>query len=165
MSRRERLLLVLGSVGALMLVVYPLAYRLTSEQGDAAAVTAPSVPPAARPTPTSRPTPRRIATPAPAQGVPWDATAEGHRGENGATFTYDCPPDGESGVIWGTDVYTDDSSVCTAGVHRGVITIEDGGPVRIMIRPGQVAYVGSVRNGISTQSFEWWAGSFEVMLP
>jgi hypothetical protein len=86
-----------------------------------------------------------------------------HRGANGSTFEYVCPPNGVLGDIWGTDIYTDDSSVCTAGVHRGVITRESGGPVAIVIRPGQAAYVGSTRNGVRTSSYAAWGGSYEVL--
>jgi hypothetical protein len=62
--------------------------------------------------------------------------------------------------VWGTDVYTDDSSVCTAAVHVGKITIDAGGPVEIEIRPGQDSYQGSQRNGITTLGYPRWDGSF-----
>jgi hypothetical protein len=106
------------------------------------------------------------ATPAPVeepfvpQAGPWDATAMDHRGADGQAFEYDCPADGSLGVVWGTNVYTDDSSVCTAAVHMGLITVEEGGTVRIVIRPGLGAYLGSERNGVTTQRWGEWDGSF-----
>jgi hypothetical protein len=66
----------------------------------------------------------------------------------------ECPP---------VDVYTDDSSVCTAGVHAGVITFKDGGPVTIEILAGQATYEGTERNGATTSAYGEWAGSFRVL--
>ena len=86
-----------------------------------------------------------------------------HRGLNGEQFEYECPVGGTLRFVWGTDVYTDDSSVCTAGVHVGVITLESGGTVTIEIRPGQDAYVASERNGVTTLDYPAWGGSFVVI--
>ncbi|MGH8957914.1 MAG: LCCL domain-containing protein [Acidimicrobiia bacterium] len=81
---------------------------------------------------------------------------------NGQRFDYECPAGGEPDSAWGIDVYTDDSSVCTAAVHVGVITVDEGGTVTIEIRPGEDSYEGSTRNGITTFSYGVWAGSFVV---
>jgi hypothetical protein len=94
---------------------------------------------------------------------PWQANAVEHRTHNGLEFEYDCPPGGEPDTIWGTDIYTDDSSVCTAGVHVGVITLEEGGTVTIGIRPGAAEYLGSERNGIESSTYAAWDGSFVVI--
>lgn len=96
-------------------------------------------------------------------GGPWAAWAMEHRGANGQEFEYECPPQGTLGSVWGTVTYTDDSSVCTAAVHAGVITREAGGTVRIVIRPGLVAYAGSSRNGVTSEPWGWWDGSFEFV--
>jgi len=34
-----------------------------------------------------------------------------------------CPPNCEERSIWGTQNYTDDSSVCTAAAHEGLTTL------------------------------------------
>ncbi|MGZ8474813.1 MAG: LCCL domain-containing protein [Candidatus Limnocylindria bacterium] len=82
---------------------------------------------------------------------------------NGQEVDYVCPPGGTPGSSWGTDVYTDDSSVCTAAVHAGAITVEEGGIVTIEIRPGQDAYEASERNGIASRAWGLWGGSFVVV--
>ncbi len=64
--------------------------------------------------------------------------------------------------MWGTDVYTDDSSVCTAGVHAGKISLAEGGTVVIEMRAGEDAYTGSERNGVTTTDYAGWPGSFVV---
>jgi LCCL domain len=93
----------------------------------------------------------------------WRASASVHRGQNDEQFEYDCPPGGEPFNVWGDDIYTDDSSVCTAAVHAGVITLAEGGSVTIEIRPGEDEYESSDRNGISTFEYPAWGGSFVVI--
>lgn len=90
----------------------------------------------------------------------WRANAGSHRGEDGEQFDYVCPPGGAPATVWGTDVYTDDSSVCTAAVHAGLISLESGGTVTIEIRPGEDSYDGSERNGVTTSDYGEWGGSF-----
>jgi hypothetical protein len=72
-----------------------------------------------------------------------------------------CPPEGRSrGDVYGTDSYTDDSSVCIAAVHAGVITADRGGAVTIVIGEGRDRYEGTSRNGVQSQSFSKTSGSF-----
>ncbi len=76
-------------------------------------------------------------------------------------FTFSCPSGiGQTRSIWGTDVYTYDSSICTAAVHAGRISLQNGGIVTIQIRPGAGSYAGSSRNGISSNSYGAWGGSY-----
>ena len=85
------------------------------------------------------------------------------RGRDGERAVYDCPAGGTPGSVWGTEVYTDDSAACAAGVHAGVITVAEGGRVTIEIRQGENAYVGSTQNGIESLDWESWSGSFVVI--
>jgi hypothetical protein len=101
----------------------------------------------------------RVAAPS---GSDWSATATQLRGKNGSRFEYVCPADGVPGRIWGTDVYTDDTSVCTAAMHAGKITPAEGGTVTIEIRPAQDSYTGSTRNGVKSLDYGAWSGSFVV---
>jgi len=100
-----------------------------------------------------------FATPSPAADENgWSANAIKYRGRNGQHFAFACPAGGPpfavggdnfSGV-YGTDIYTDDSSVCLAAVHAGLIFLKAGGEVTIEIRPRADSYIGSTRNGITT---------------
>jgi hypothetical protein len=96
-------------------------------------------------------------------GSGWTAKAQAFRGQNGSRFLFTCPKYGTPSAVWGTDVYTDDSSVCTAAVHTGRITFAGGGTVTIEIRPGQSSYTGSTRNRVTTSSYPSWGGSFVVV--
>ena len=93
-------------------------------------------------------------------GKGWSADAQLFRGKNGQRFSYLCPANGTRGNVWGTNTYTDDSSVCTAAVNFGLITVAEGGTVTIEIRPGQPAYAASSRNGTTSQSYGSFTGSF-----
>jgi hypothetical protein len=108
-----------------------------------------------------QPTPQPTVTGAKPGGSGYGAQADSFRGRNGERFTFVCPPNGNpSGRLWGTDLYTDDSSVCTAAVHAGLITLKKGGTVTIEIRPGAASYKGSLRNGIESKDWGSHAGSF-----
>ena len=84
---------------------------------------------------------------------------------------YNAGPDGWSGdcsceavrtgPVWGTNPYTSDSAVCRAARHAGVIGA-GGGVVHVSPAPGQQSYAGSTRNGVKTDSYGPWSGSFRV---
>ncbi|MFQ3567423.1 MAG: pre-peptidase C-terminal domain-containing protein [Aggregatilineales bacterium] len=88
-------------------------------------------------------------------------TAQGIVGPAGTTVTVSCPADCTSGSIWGTDVYTDDSTVCRAAQHAGVIGAQ-GGTFNVTILDGQSVYTGSPRNGIESMSWGSWDRSFSI---
>lgn len=83
-----------------------------------------------------------------------------YRGQAGRRLTFECPPNGDLSTIWGTDVYTDDSAVCSAAVHAGLLTTAAGGRVTVEIRPGQDHYAGSTRNGVTSLDYAAWQGSY-----
>ncbi|MGZ3423254.1 MAG: LCCL domain-containing protein [Polyangiales bacterium] len=72
-----------------------------------------------------------------------------------------CPPRGTSAssTVWGTDVYTHDSSICTAAVHAGALTFA-GGSTTIEMLPGLPVYKGSTRRGVTTNSWAAWTCSY-----
>ena len=67
-----------------------------------------------------------------------------------------------AGVVWGSDVYTDDSALPAAAVHAGVLKDGESGVVRITIAPADDVYTGSIRNGVETQNYGEWGGSFRI---
>jgi len=96
-------------------------------------------------------------------GATWDTRATSYRGMLTLKLRVDCPVrPGAAASLWGTDVYTDDSSLCEAGVHAGRIT-PSGGPLVIEIRRGFPSYTGSTRNGTVSADYGDWGGSFVVL--
>lgn len=95
------------------------------------------------------------------QTITWNTTASSVRGQNGQQFTFICPPGGRpDSRIWGTDLYTDDSSICVAAVHAGLITAANGGKVTIQVQPGASSFTGSTRNGVTSAGWGAYPGGF-----
>ncbi|KAM5191996.1 uncharacterized protein ACMZJ9_004880 [Mantella aurantiaca] len=69
----------------------------------------------------------------------------------------DCTVNGKN--VWGTGVYTEDSSICKAAIHDGVLSNE-GGLVTVKKTAGQASYTGSTRYGVTTNNYGPWSGSF-----
>src|ERR1700722_1451752 len=92
-------------------------------------------------------------------GTGWEANAGALGPFLNQQFDYVCPAYGSSGTVWGTGVYTYDSSVCTAAVLEGRITLAGGGKVVIEVLPGRGSYQGSTRNGITSNSYGSYFGS------
>ena len=102
-----------------------------------------------------------------ADGKPtaWEANATSLNGKDGETFTLACSPGGTAHSVWGSDIYTADSSICTAAVHSGLITFQQGGAVTIELRPGGTIYGCSERNGVTTSPFGSYQHSFVFKTP
>ena len=83
----------------------------------------------------------------------------GYRNKVGQTFEFSVTGV-SSGGVWGTDVYTDDSTIGRAAIHAGVIRVGETKVLTITILPGQATYSASTRNGETTASWGAWGGSF-----
>lgn len=69
------------------------------------------------------------------------------------------------GYVWGgtDELYTDDSSLAKAVVHAGVIPAGSTGIVTVRIAPGQKAYPGSTRNGVTSRAWGQHEGSYRIV--
>lgn len=91
----------------------------------------------------------------------WTTQLNAYERKPGQRFTFYFPAGGTlSSRVWGTDIYTDDCSVATAAVHAGLITREKGGTVTIEVKEGQAAYKGTLRNGVQSNDWGGYGGSF-----
>jgi len=95
----------------------------------------------------------------------WEANATSLNGKDGETLTLACAPGGTAHSVWGSDIYTSDSSICTAAVHSGLITFQKGGTVTVELRPGRPIYGCSERNGVTTSSYGSYQHSFVFKTP
>jgi LCCL domain-containing protein len=81
--------------------------------------------------------------------------------EAGRRLTFVCPAtDGANASVYGTDVYTVDSSVCAAAIHAGVLKPKQAGAVSMLIGSSVKEFKGSTRNGVTTKSYGAWPYSF-----
>ncbi len=83
------------------------------------------------------------------------------RGQDGQTY-YFSVTGSTQGSLWGTDVYTDDSSLATAAVHAGVLLEGQAGVVKVTIIVGLSSYDGTTRNGVTSMDYGAWYGSYKV---
>ena len=102
-----------------------------------------------------------VATDGPGADAQCPANVAALRGTS-RNFTCQCPPQQMAGQVWGSGVYTDDSSPCLAAIHAGIIGAS-GGEVTLAPLPGRASYAGSAKNGITSSSYGRWHGSFRFV--
>ncbi len=61
--------------------------------------------------------------------------------------------------LYGSGPYDSVSNVCLAAIHAGV-TDQDGGPIRLVPRPPQSSFEGSIENGIASEP--WGSSLFNT---
>ena len=92
--------------------------------------------------------------------ISWVSSAGKYKGRKGEFIELICPRGGRARSVWGNNPYTDDTSICSAAVHAGLITLERGGSVTIKMAAGQKAYTGTTRNGVTSRDYGSWRSSF-----
>ena len=90
--------------------------------------------------------------------------AQGLTGAPGTVISAICPANCGTATIWGNGTYSDDSSVCAAAIHAGVLT-QAGGPVSVTIAPGLSDYPSTTQNGVTSSHWGSWGRSFTLASP
>jgi len=80
-------------------------------------------------------------------------------GDPNASISCDCPALASPGVIYGTQVYTSDSDICTAARHSGQVDF-NANTVKLRGTMGCASYTGSTSNGITSDSWGAWDKSY-----
>ena len=68
-----------------------------------------------------------------------------------------------AGTVWGTDVYTGDSGLCSAAAHAGAVR-RDGGVITVYREAGRDLYIGSARNGVTSNDYGRYANSLRFLV-
>jgi hypothetical protein len=92
--------------------------------------------------------------------APWNFSLTSFRANVNVSYSFLCPANGTLGSVWGTGIYTDDSSLCTAAVHAGKASLRKGGLVSAKISAGLSDYRGTRKNGVTSRDFGTWGGSY-----
>jgi hypothetical protein len=79
----------------------------------------------------------------------------------GSTFYFRVVGD-TIGTVWGTDVYTGDSSLSTAAVHAGLVQPGGTAVVKVTVVQPLGQYQGSVRNGVTSRDFGQFGTAYRV---
>jgi hypothetical protein len=67
-----------------------------------------------------------------------------------------------NGSLWGTDVYTADSSLAAAAVHAGVLKHGQTGVAKVTMVGSPQAFTSSTRNGVTSQAYGPFVAAFKV---
>ncbi|MEK6258387.1 MAG: LCCL domain-containing protein [Planctomycetota bacterium] len=84
-----------------------------------------------------------------------------YRGQNGKVLHFEVVGS-NSGSIYGTDIYTDDSDLSTVAVHAGLLKVGEMGVVKVTILPSQASHSSSTRHGITSSAWSQYPGSYKV---
>ena len=79
----------------------------------------------------------------------------------GATYYFRLTGDA-AGQVWGTDVYTGDSTLAAAAVHAGLVKIGETGVVRVTVEQPLTQYQGSDRNGVTSREFGHYGTAYRL---
>ena len=85
--------------------------------------------------------------------------AMNRRNNVGMIFSYNIKGS-DSGTVWGDHIYTDDSNICKSAVLEGLCNLGEEKIVRIKILGAKSSYSCVSRNGISSQNWGYWEGSY-----
>jgi hypothetical protein len=83
---------------------------------------------------------------------PDPGTMSDHEGEVGKSYYFTLTGT-TSGSIWGTDVYTTDSSLAASAVHAGKLRPGQTKAVKVTVVQSPNSFRGSTRNGVTTNNY------------
>lgn len=80
-------------------------------------------------------------------------------GAYNTNFRLHCPPgclsNKEPGMrVIGTSIFRDDSSICLAAIHNGIIKNESGGYLIVGSDTGRKEYLGLENNGVTSEAWK-----------
>ena len=93
--------------------------------------------------------------------VPYPGPLTSYRSKRGQSVYFYVTGRG-AGSVWGSGVYTDDSALGAVTVHAGLLRPGQKGLIKVSLLPGQTAYEGQERNGVVSQPYAAWEGSYRV---
>jgi len=91
-----------------------------------------------------------------AAAVPGPASMSGHANQPGKVFVFSVT--GANGGLYGTDVYTTDSSLAAAVVHAGLAKVGETVVVKVRVIANVPAFVGSTRHGLTSSNYSTYTG-------
>ncbi len=97
-----------------------------------------------------------------ALGDPGNLTQYG--GQIGKSFFFQVTG-AAAGSLWGTDVYTTDSTLAAAAVHCGILKPGQSGVVKVTITASPPAFTGSTRHGLTSSNYGQYPAAYKVSKP
>jgi len=84
-----------------------------------------------------------------------------YQAEIGKTFTFRVTGN-VGGSVWGTDVYTTDSTLASVAVHTNLLQPGQTGVIKVTVIPSPQVFVGSTRNGVSSAGYGQYPAAYRV---
>jgi hypothetical protein len=81
----------------------------------------------------------------------------------GKTFAFKVTGNASGGSVYGTDVYTLDSSLAAVAVHAGVVKNGATGVIRVKIIESPETFVSTTRNGVSSYPWGRYSAAYKVL--
>src|SRR5262249_6094991 len=78
------------------------------------------------------------------------------------SFLFEVTGNPTGGMVWGTDVYTSDSSLAAAAVHAGVLRPDQKGLVKVTLLETKGSFDGSMRNGVQSYAWTSWPVGYRI---
>jgi hypothetical protein len=66
------------------------------------------------------------------------------------------------GTVWGTNVYTADSTLAAAAVHAGLLKVGQTGIIKVKMIPSPNNYVGSTQNGVMSHPYNVFPAAYTL---
>ena len=66
------------------------------------------------------------------------------------------------GPLWGTDVYTGDSTLAVAAVHAGLVKVGESAVVKVVTVEPPPTFVGSLRHGVASHDFGRYGSAYTI---
>ena len=102
--------------------------------------------------------------PANEQVLPAPASLHGYQGQIGKSILFRVTGS-PTGSLWGTGVYTLDSTLSAAVVHAGLLAPGETDVVRVTIVPSPPMFVGSPANGVQSGNYGPYPAAYTVERP
>jgi hypothetical protein len=67
-----------------------------------------------------------------------------------------------TGPLWGTDVYTGDSTIAVAAVHAGLVKPGQSAIVKVTVEQPLPRYTGSLQNGVTSHEFGRYGTAYRL---
>ena len=92
---------------------------------------------------------------------PWNGDLGKYAGNIGKSYRFRITGN-VSGSLWGSDVYTTDSTLEMAAVHAGVLKNGQTGVVKVTIVDPPPTFAGTTRNGVTSSPYMAYPSAFKV---
>jgi hypothetical protein len=96
--------------------------------------------------------------------LPSPGTLTAYQHQFNKEFRFTVTASNDNGGLWGSDVYTLDSSLAKAAIHAGVLKAGQTGVVKVRIVASPPGFVGSTRHGVASGNYgPYPAGAYQIL--